>query len=121
MPKERRVFCSDVCRIAFQGEQLTSTIGVLNSVKDTPYVAPDVPPIAVTPLPADYTLEQYQAEIAPALARVPVASIRRAMGLSYAYCKRIRRGDVVPHVSHWAALRALIDLNNTTPDQYSSE
>jgi hypothetical protein len=61
-----------------------------------------------TPLPADYTLEQYRNEIAPALAHVPVASIRRAIGLSYAYCKRIRRGAVVPHVAHWAALRGLV-------------
>ena len=62
----------------------------------------------VPPLPADYSLEDYHREIAPALSSVPVAFIRRATGLSYAYCKRIRRGNVVPHVAHWAALRALV-------------
>jgi len=107
VPKERRVFCSDTCRIALQGTQLTSTIDALNNGQVAPPVAPEVPPIDAPPLPADYTLEQYQQEITPALTHVPVAYIRRATGLSYAYCKRIRRGDVVPHVSHWAALRAL--------------
>jgi hypothetical protein len=112
VPKERRVFCSDACRIAFQGTQLTSTIDTLNCVQVARPVAPEVPSIDTPPLPADYTLEQYRNEIAPALARVPVASIRRATGLSYAYCKRIRRGDVVPHVVHWAALQALVKLSD---------
>jgi len=84
------VFCSDACRIAFQAHSLTGTIDALNDVQAAPYVASEVPPIDA-PLPNDYTLEQYRQEIAPVLARVPVALIRRATGLSYAYCKRIRR------------------------------
>jgi hypothetical protein len=107
VPKERRVFCSYACRIAYQSTQLISTIDTLNNAPVAPRVAPEVPTNDVPPLPADYTLEQYRTEIAPALARVPVAFIRRATGLSYAYCKMIRRGKVVPHVAHWAALRSI--------------
>ena len=68
-----------------------------------PQAVPELPAIGAPPLPADFVLEDYQSE----MARVPVAFIRRATGLSYSYCKLIRRGKIVPHVAHWAALRAL--------------
>jgi hypothetical protein len=60
-----------------------------------------------TLLPAVFILADYRRE-SRQYSRVPGAFIRRATGLSYAYCKCIRRGDVVPHVAHWAALRAIL-------------
>jgi len=53
------------------------------------------------------TFEQYQTEVLPALATVPLADIERATGLSNGNCSRIRRGLQVPNPHHWAALAAL--------------
>jgi hypothetical protein len=109
VPKERRVFCSDACRIAFQAHSLAGTISTLNGTEPAPQSTHDIPTIDAPALLADFTLEDYYREIAPALARVPVAVIRRATGLSRSYCKLIRQGKVVPHRVHWAVLRVMVD------------
>lgn len=47
-------------------------------------------------------------EIQPQLRKVTVASLVRVSGLSVASCKRIRKGDLVPHPRHWDAFRKAI-------------
>lgn len=51
--------------------------------------------------------EQFTREILPHLQSVPVRQIQRATGLSLRYVSLIRRGDVIPHLRHWATLAAL--------------
>jgi CRISPR-associated endonuclease Cas1 len=57
--------------------------------------------------PAWLTLEMFTQEIQPQLARVPMAAIRSALGVSNCYASKIRQGDR-PHPRHWKALAQLV-------------
>jgi hypothetical protein len=58
-------------------------------------------------LSGGWTLERYQTEILPGLARIPLPDMERVTGLSNATCSRVRRGLQIPNPRHWAALAAL--------------
>ena len=105
--RERRVFGSEVCRVQYQGEQLAETKEQLSDTERWYAPMPEQRVPNSAPYIDDITVEMYRNEIAPALATVPIATIRSATGLSHSYCKLIRQGKVIPHVSHWAALLAL--------------
>jgi CRISPR-associated endonuclease Cas1 len=47
-------------------------------------------------------------EIAPGLRSVTAAEIAAATGLSLAYCRRLRSGELTPHPRWWEALKALV-------------
>jgi hypothetical protein len=55
------------------------------------------------PLPEPGTWER---DYAPRVASLSVAGLARATGLSEAYCRRIKRGLVVPHPMWWEAVEA---------------
>jgi hypothetical protein len=55
------------------------------------------------------TLQQYQAQVLPLLAGIPLPELERATGLSNASCSRVARGLQVPHPRHWATLAALAE------------
>lgn len=57
------------------------------------------------PWPSD--LGRFEREILPAIADVPIRDLIEATGLSDAYCRRIKRGQVVPHPMWWDALAEL--------------
>ena len=57
------------------------------------------------PWPTD--LARFEREILPALAGVPVRELVEATGLSDVYCRRIKRGQIVPHPMWWEALARL--------------
>jgi hypothetical protein len=48
--------------------------------------------------------------IREALARFPLDTIAHAIGVSRTAAGYIRRGKLVPHVRHWSALAALVEL-----------
>ena len=48
--------------------------------------------------------DRFEREILSGLANVPVRDLVKATGLSDAYCRRIKRGQVVPHPMWWDAL-----------------
>ena len=54
------------------------------------------------PWPDDMAL--FEREIGPRLADVPVRDLVEATGLSEAYCRRVKRGLVVPHPMWWERL-----------------
>jgi len=108
VPKERRVFCSEICRVLYQGEKLTDTIEQLSDMSSWYAQMPEQGVPNGAPHIDEITVEMYRTEIAPALANVPIATIRNATGLSRSYCKLIRQGKVIPHVCHWAALWTVI-------------
>jgi hypothetical protein len=41
------------------------------------------------------------------LAGVRALDVRDATGLSISYCRRVLRGEYVPHPMHWDAVKAL--------------
>jgi hypothetical protein len=45
--------------------------------------------------------------ILPSLAVLPTRQLVASMGLTRAYCARIKRGELVPHARHWGALGSL--------------
>src|SRR5262249_32618787 len=49
--------------------------------------------------------QAFEQQIRPHLANVSIATMVAAPDLSPSYCARIRRGPIVPHQRHWAALR----------------
>ena len=51
----------------------------------------------------------YRLEILPKVQQMSLKSIRKATGLSLAYCGRIRGGELVPHARWWEALQASAD------------
>ena len=51
--------------------------------------------------------ELFRTQILPKLTDIPLKTIVKATGLSKSYCSLIRRGEVIPHPSHWEALYAL--------------
>jgi hypothetical protein len=53
--------------------------------------------------PADPDL--FEREILPAIQHVPLRELMWATGLSLPYVSQIRRGEKVPHLRHWPALR----------------
>ena len=55
--------------------------------------------------------EVFRTQILPELVDVPLKSMVTATGLSKSYCSLIRRGEVVPHPSHWQALDAIGQSN----------
>jgi len=56
--------------------------------------------------------ELFRTQILPKLSDIPLKTIVKATGLSKSYCSLIRRGEVIPHPSHWEALYALGDDTN---------
>jgi hypothetical protein len=48
----------------------------------------------------------FEQEILPTLANVPAGELARRTGLSVAYCRRIKKGLVVPHPMWWESLAA---------------
>ena len=68
---------------------------------------PRDPKPTVEEISGGITMEQYQTEILPRLAHVPLPEIERVTGLSNATCSRLTRGLQVPNPRHWAALAAL--------------
>jgi len=61
----------------------------------------------VEELSGGWTVEQYQNEILPGLAGIPLPDIERATGLSNATCSRLTRGLQLPNPKHWPALAGL--------------
>jgi hypothetical protein len=57
------------------------------------------------PWPEDMTV--FEREIRPRLADVPVRDLVDATGLSEAYCRRVKRGLVVPHPMWWERLATI--------------
>jgi len=55
--------------------------------------------------PSDFS--RFEREILPQLDSVSVRDLVRATGLSDAYCRRIKRGQAVPHPMWWEALSSL--------------
>jgi len=55
-------------------------------------------------LPAWFTRDVYVKQIRPALACVPKARIRAALGVSEPYASYIQEGKRIPHPRHWQAL-----------------
>lgn len=51
---------------------------------------------------------QFAHEVLPELGTVPVAALVAATGLSEAYCRRIKRGEVVPHPMWWESIEATV-------------
>jgi hypothetical protein len=47
----------------------------------------------------------WEREYAPLVPSLSVVRVVRATGLSEAYCRRIKRGEVVPHPMWWEAVR----------------
>jgi CRISPR-associated endonuclease Cas1 len=52
--------------------------------------------------------DRFAREVQPRLGAVAVAALVAATGLSEAYCRRIKRGEVVPHPMWWEAIAATI-------------
>jgi CRISPR-associated endonuclease Cas1 len=48
--------------------------------------------------------DRFKRDVQPRLGAVPVAALVAATGLSEAYCRRIKRGEIVPHPMWWAAI-----------------
>jgi predicted transcriptional regulator len=57
-----------------------------------------------------YDPELFCREILPRLAGVRLSEIAEAAGCSKAYASDVRRGKWTPHVSTWAALARLVEL-----------
>jgi CRISPR-associated endonuclease Cas1 len=57
------------------------------------------------PWPTD--LGTFKREIWPGLRRIEPSALARATGLSVGYCRRIAKGEVVPHPMWWEPLRAM--------------
>jgi DNA-binding response OmpR family regulator len=49
----------------------------------------------------------FAAEILPLIKDRPARELAEATGLSYRYCHAIKKGECVPHIRHWEALRAV--------------
>ncbi len=49
----------------------------------------------------------FKQNVLPRLQGIPLLTIKRATGLSLAYCSKIRRGLRVPHPRHWDVLKKL--------------
>jgi CRISPR-associated endonuclease Cas1 len=62
-------------------------------------------------LPGWLTEEAYRERIQPRLAKMTVASISRALGVSEPYATDIRAGKRVPHPRHWLALARLAEVS----------
>jgi hypothetical protein len=50
--------------------------------------------------------EEFRETVYPLLGNVPIRELARRTGLSLAYCRQIKRGQVVPHPMWWEALRS---------------
>jgi CRISPR-associated endonuclease Cas1 len=64
--------------------------------------------------PTDH--DRFSREIQPRLGSVPVVTLVAATGLSAAYCRRIKRGEVVPHPMWWVAIAATAPADGVDPD-----
>ena len=51
----------------------------------------------------------FRREVLPLIQSVPISRLIEVTGLSEAYCYRIRRGEIVPHLRHWHGLRVLAE------------
>jgi CRISPR-associated endonuclease Cas1 len=50
--------------------------------------------------------EEFRESVYPLLGNVPIRALARRTGLSLAYCRQIKRGQVVPHPMWWDAFRS---------------
>jgi transcriptional regulator with XRE-family HTH domain len=57
-----------------------------------------------------YDPELFRREILPRLAKVKLSEVAEAAGCSKAYASDIRRGKWTPHVSTWAALAEMVEV-----------
>lgn len=55
-----------------------------------------------------YDSELFKREILPGLAKVKLAEIMSAAGISKSYASQVRSGECTPHVSTWKALKDLV-------------
>lgn len=55
-------------------------------------------------IPSSHT---FASEILPTLTGVRAQDVREATGLSISYCRRVLRGQFIPHPMHWASLQKL--------------
>jgi len=55
----------------------------------------------------EYDPDYFRREILPKLAKVKLAEIMAAAGISKGYASQVRAGKYTPHVSTWAALGQL--------------
>ena len=53
--------------------------------------------------------QEFRDSILPTLADVPIRALARQTGLSLAYCRQIKRGQLVPHPMWWEAFKASAD------------
>jgi CRISPR-associated endonuclease Cas1 len=53
---------------------------------------------------------EFRETIYPMLATVPIRELVRRTGLSLAYCRQIKRGQVVPHPMWWESIGTLAEL-----------
>jgi CRISPR-associated endonuclease Cas1 len=67
-----------------------------------------------TTLGDGWTFDRYRTEVMPGLARVSLAEIEEATGLSHGSASRVRSGKQVPNPRHWDALAGLASANNRT-------
>jgi CRISPR-associated endonuclease Cas1 len=56
--------------------------------------------------------DMFLREIQPRLTDRTTRELQAATGLSESACSRIRRGKLVPHFRHWAALRRLVEASS---------
>jgi hypothetical protein len=59
--------------------------------------------------PARPTPHVFMQTIWPQLDGITAQAVREATGLSISYCRRVLRGQYVPHPMHWAAIRTLTE------------
>jgi hypothetical protein len=52
--------------------------------------------------------DRFARDVQPTLGAVLVATLVAATGLSQAYCRRIKRGEVVPHPMWWESIEATV-------------
>jgi CRISPR-associated endonuclease Cas1 len=57
--------------------------------------------------------EEFRETIYPLLADVPIRELARRTGLSLAYCRQIKRGQVVPHPMWWEGLGRSVEARRT--------
>jgi CRISPR-associated endonuclease Cas1 len=110
LPKTRRAFCSDDCKLSALNDQRRAKLRGLENRQSIGEgaVLPRKPRAQLLPdESADYAA--YLRDIAPDLRTVSLYDLQRVTGLSRGYCKLIRLGKVVPHSVHWEALRRLIE------------
>jgi len=58
-----------------------------------------------------YDPDLFAREILPGLAKVKLADIMEAAGISKGYASQVRAGKFTPHVSTWGAIALLVGVD----------